>query len=387
MPFNDNTRFWVVFDTCTIREYYQDVHNLIALPSGTTIRYEYREKYLSPAAVRAASNPETAPASVLLVYAQWNRYVRGNDAPPRSTPSSEILWVPTRFAEMQLIPPAEGANYFFDFKVLSYPKLDQTALMRILNPVITANEVPFNKWVCLSDDFQAFEALRRGTESENWQAIVDTLGTPPMQFSADTFMRLKGPFYGSRGGILPPKYKQEKQTVDNKMQVRKVISLYELVENEEYSFEVISHSPAPSSARAGAVIQRRLEVQPEKDGPIIVLGNPRLDLRQYTGQIIKFKAKRYEEMDQKTGSIRLDTGLLPDNWPVGANFLLLFRIKKKALKAIIALLTGVAAAVLLLFATKLWDKNPVFGVAAAVVGLFLTVITILLLTGKLSFKL
>jgi hypothetical protein len=85
MDFEDKKHFWIIFDTSTLREYYQDVHNLIALPSGASIRYEYREKYLSPSALTAALKPQSAPSAVLLVYAQWTNYVQGSPPPPSTT--------------------------------------------------------------------------------------------------------------------------------------------------------------------------------------------------------------------------------------------------------------------------------------------------------------
>src|SRR5689334_5840571 len=93
--FPDKLRWWVIFDTCTRPEYYQDVHNLLALPRDVLLRYEYRSKYLSPAAIQAATNPNTAPLWVLLVYAQWALYKKDAPDPPPDTPDSQMLWIPT----------------------------------------------------------------------------------------------------------------------------------------------------------------------------------------------------------------------------------------------------------------------------------------------------
>jgi hypothetical protein len=288
---------------------------------------------------------------------------------------------------MQLIPSPEGANFFFDFKVLGYPNANDGGLLKILKPLIKNNEVPYTKWVCLSDDLVAFDSLHRGKNSDNWQLIVDKLGTPPIQFSADSFMRLKGPYKNSDGTIVQPSYIEEKQSANGQVDIRKTSSLYDLDENESYSFEIISYSPPPSDARSSEA-QRKVISQTDKDGPLSLLGDSEIDLRQYTGKIIRFKAKRYEEMDQKIGSIRFDTGARsPDNWPLGANFSLTFRVNKRTAKAMMALLTGVVAAVLLLFATKIYDKSVLWGVVAGIVGTLLAVITVLLISGKLSFKL
>jgi len=42
--FDDESRLWAIFDTCTKPHYYQDVHNLLAAPQGWVLRYEYRKQ-------------------------------------------------------------------------------------------------------------------------------------------------------------------------------------------------------------------------------------------------------------------------------------------------------------------------------------------------------
>ena len=198
---NNTSTFWVIFDTCTRRHYYQDVHNLLAYPAGSTIRYEYRDEWLSSEALRASSNPKTAPATILLVYAQCNEYKKGDSTPPSSSPGDEILWVATRFAELQHVH-AEAGNNFFDFKALAYPKQDNDSLMKILHPLIDKQETPFHKWVVMSDDLNALNSLQRGNDAENWRSIVEFLSEPPMQFAGDSFWRLKGCYRGRLGSLI-----------------------------------------------------------------------------------------------------------------------------------------------------------------------------------------
>jgi len=372
MAFNDEIRFWIIFDTCTRPSYYQDVHNLLALPKGGTMRYEYRDQWLSSAAVKVASNPESAPSKILLVYAQWTKYQKGGGTPKPPPPSSEMLWVPTRIAEMQLIVQ-EGANFFFDFKVLDYPKVDEDTLLKILKPLIQAQEVPFHKWVCLSDDLQGLASLKRGKEDENWQSIVDRLGTPPMQFCGDSFWRLRGLFHGSTKELLIPTYRK---------QIRKVVSSYELFENESCVIEVISHNPPQSSQQ-----ERRLEVQFDKDGPFSVVGDTSLDLRQYTGHNVEIKVKRYEEMEERVGIIWLNSSPQRNQWPIGPKLSLRFTAKKKAWRALLSLFTLILGGVALAFAGTLLDKYPIWAVAIFLVGALLIVVKELLVTGKLPVKL
>lgn len=383
--FKDRKRFWVIFDTSTRREYYLDVHKLLALPSGATLPYQYRAKYLSPDAEVAAKAPESAPSMVLLVYGQWNKYVKG-DSTKLSPPMSEMIWIPTRFAEMQLIPAPEGGNYFFDLKVQGYPSVDKPALAKILDPLVAAGEVPFQKWVSVSSELTALESLQRGEDSENWQAIVDELGIPPIQFAGDSFFRVKGPYRGSAGRLLSPTYIEEKQTTEGAVEVRKVGTLYDVFENETLSLEVISASPPPSAARNNVLV-RTMTIQEEKDGLLVIEGVRSLDLRQYNRETIKLRVKRYEELDERLGTITLSAGKGADDWPLGATLVQTYRIRKRTAKVLAALFTGVCAVVLLLIAVKLWESDPIISILTAAIGALLVVITLLLSTGKLGFKL
>jgi len=384
MAFNDKTRFWVIFDTCTRLEYYKDVHNLLALPRGATIRYEYRKRWLSQEAVDAAVNPGIAPSLILLIYGQWKRYRKGDPDPDSSTPSSEILWVPTRIAEMQLIPPPEGENFFFDFKVLGYPKPDDRALMEILNPLIRSDRVPYHKWVSISNHMEALTLLREGRDEENWQLIVNCIGSPPMQFSGDSFWRVKALLHAKTGRDLDPKYEEEKRAIDSKFEIRKVTSFYELSESESYKVEVISHSP-PQPNHLVTRPPRRLEIQVDKDSPLSAIGNTSFDLRSYTGIFVEIQAKRYAEIQDKIGTVTFRTTPLENGWPVGPSFSLRFRVKKKW-EVIVGILFGVFGLSAIFYANYLRDKNITCAITLFLAGVFLEVIAGVLLEGKIKIR-
>lgn len=382
MQFKDNRRFWVVFDTCTRSSYYQDLHNLLALPRGATLRYEYRERYLSPSAIEAARNPESAPAQVLLVYAQRAGHHRGDPVPEPSTDAGQIIWVGTRLGEMLLIPSQEGENFFFDFKVLEYPRLDEPTLRRILQPLIARNEVPFIKWVSLAEEVQALSPLKGASEEENWQSIVNTLGTTT-QFAGDSFWRVKGPFVGRRGHVVRAKYDKELQVVANRSEVRKVSSLYDLSEGDVCSLEAVSHTPAGYGPHRGP---RTLNVRVDPAGPLAVLGDAALDLRQYTGHIVKVKAKRYAEVEDHHGTVSLDSPLDQSGWPTGPRITLAFSVAKKVWEVIVGLVALVAAGVLGLFAVKFWDGAPDRAILLGLIGVVCAILASLLLTGRLGLK-
>ena len=382
------TSFWVIFDTCTEPDYYQDVHNVLALPRGATVRYEYREQWLSPAAVQAASDPPSAPTAILLVYAQWKDYTKGGTSPASPPPAEEMAWLPIRLADMQLIPPREGDNFFFDFKLGDYPRLDSDCLRDILSPLMAAQEVPLHKWVSISHDVEALKSLRSQLDSDNWQKIVDSLATPPMQFQGDTFWRVKGPYRPSSRPIQPT-YREERQYVSGTEQSRQVTSLYNLDENEGCSIEVISHTPpTPREALSGSnVPQRRLQVQVDQGGPLSLEGDTTLDLRHYTAQSIRVRATRSEELDERATIVRLNSAAQPTQWPTGPDVRLRFSVKKGTSRMFAATCFGLCGALFVFIAGNIWDQNNAASVAVGLAGTALIFIASVLLRGKLPMTL
>jgi hypothetical protein len=59
------TPFFIVFDTCTHARYYSDVHEVLAMPAGGIIRYEYKRSLFKPDAAAALDalcvNPSSLP--------------------------------------------------------------------------------------------------------------------------------------------------------------------------------------------------------------------------------------------------------------------------------------------------------------------------------------
>jgi hypothetical protein len=159
-PFSDTSRFWVIFDTSTLPDYYLDVHKLLAIPKGATLRYNYKEKYLSTSALEASRHPNTAPKLGMLFYGQRSGFHRGDETPPTGTMFEAMLWIPTRMVEMLCIPERDGETFNYDFKVLQYPSLDREATRHILAPLVQSRETPFNKWVTTSSELGALKSMQ-----------------------------------------------------------------------------------------------------------------------------------------------------------------------------------------------------------------------------------
>ncbi len=317
MPSPVSREFWVIFDTCTRPEYYQDVHNLLALPEGAVMRYEYRDKYLSERALRLALDPDAAPVRVLLVYGQKPGLARGAGNTEAAAPGKETQWISTRLGTMLAIPSTNGANFFFDFSMSRYPKTDPEILQKILAPLIVKSETPFNKWVAVSDDLSAYNDLDRGVEEANWEAIIDQLSAKGMQFQNDSFWRLKPNNSNAQPALVTDAEGQD---------VRQISSRYRLLPEDVWSFEAFSYSPA---GRTTDQPSRVLEIHMDPTGPLLLDGSASIDLRQYTARILKFKAKRSHADSVVTAAVRFETSSDQKDWPDGPNLEIIFEISQQ----------------------------------------------------------
>src|SRR5882724_8742782 len=166
--FTDSSRFWVIFDTCQLAEYYLDVHKLLALPAGSIIRYDYHSQYISDEALAVLNGNPDKPSEVLLIYVQHVGYRRGNGPEYQPVAGEEVLAIGTRLARMRLAPDIGGQRYAFDLEVQGYPKLNPDAINRILEPLIQKSETPWCKWVSISNMNDEMAKLRSGKDTDNW---------------------------------------------------------------------------------------------------------------------------------------------------------------------------------------------------------------------------
>lgn len=379
--------FWVIFDTATVPEYYQDVHNVLALPQGGIIRYEYRSKYLSKGSLERLQRPSNLPRSCLIVFTQPMGANRGDNLDAESISSGKlILWVATRLALLPVNPIRSGEFFIFDLKMMQYPQHDINHLMTIINPLIQSGETPYRgKWVTISDQVAALVSIRVGDETENWQEIVRQIGQPKALFEGDFFWRLRGPFIHRFRSLAlrMPRYRTSFEIGAEHRLARGLRFSYSAAEGASMLIDASSYRPSGLLRRARPLVK----VSVEKDGPIMLHGGPpviSVNLRHYTTQTVGLHAKRYDELDRREGIIRFESGDWVNGFPVGPEIELPISVRKNVFR----LVTGVAAALeavaLTFFATKLPAEE--FGTALIYIILAFVMATaaVFMLTGRLT---
>lgn len=376
----DNTKFWVIFDTATKPDYYQDVHNILALPGGAIIRYEYRLDWLSEAAKRHANDSKSSPVSGLVIFTQLAGRTRENQEAQKLGGNGEPVWTPTRFIRLATPPIRNGDHFVFDLKVLDYPRLDREELMKIINPLLASEETPYHgKWVTVSDKAGAFGELHRGDETENWQQIVSDIGQAQRRFAGDFFWRLRGPF-GRNGAQLvleTPRYDSIEEIAAGQSLVRGTRALHELVEGKTLLFEATSYVPRPAVDPRSPTI---LRVEVEKDGPVLLQASAisrEINMRRYTSKTVELRGKRSEEIERREGTAKFSSGPWLSGWPVGPEFELEMSVKKSWWRT--ALGVGLALAALIPFSVG-GDVSNTFIKAILILS------AVLVLTGRLSIR-
>lgn len=190
----------VVFDTCTRSQYYADVHQLLALPSGTILRYDYQEKYFSPEAfayLRSVRETD-CPVDVILFYGQFIDYTKGAADPKGKLldPANSVL-IPTRYAKLRNVAVEERVGgddgsrtiVYFHMELCGFPDPDSSAIRPLLDMLAEKKELPFEKWVALAPVGADLSAFRQ-EGAQLWGKVVDRLAAPPSQFHGDVFWRI-----------------------------------------------------------------------------------------------------------------------------------------------------------------------------------------------------
>jgi hypothetical protein len=353
--FADASRFWVMFDTCQLPEYYLDVHKLLALPAGAIIRYDYRSDYISTEALAVLDATSAAPRDVLVIYVQHVRYKRGDGPGYQPTANEDVFAMGTRFARMRLAPNIGGQRYAFDLEVEGYPKLDPQVLNRILEALIEKNEAPWSKWVSISGMTDELAKLRSGRDADNWVAIASQLQSHPSQFEGDVFWRLGSPVLD---GESPATLIYETQSATAPGGIRQIQFAYPLIEGQGCEFEVFSI--------AAHKLVRQLQLSVSAGGPLEVVGPNIIRLRYDASTRFKIKGQRMETVFDRSGTLSLNSGAPVNDWPIGPQLDLQFTVRKSKIAVALGASLLLIAVVCGFVATTVWKDSLTWGIVCTI---------------------
>lgn len=371
-----NINFWVIFDTCTRPEYYQDVHNLLALPKGSIITYNYNKKYCDDLSLDYAKLGEY-PKTVLLIYNQFEEYKRGETHEVFKgliKAKGKSFYIPTRFATIKSIQFIHDEIYF-DLEVDSYPYIGNETTIKSITDSLN-NSVPFatpSKYVAISSRNDDLSIIKNSkTDKDNWSAIVSKFRDHKNQFSNDSFWRVEGPY--SNNKLIEPSYSYN---IDESGQNVNYQSHYNIKEGLEFYFLLYNYEPISTikaeiyreaiekNINLDSVI-RRIQIK-DTFSPFICFIK-KLELRQYFITKIKFQKNYNRDLYTKEGACYLSTSGQSDEWPIGANIYFYFKLKKRWLHIILGILLILLSVFFTLYSSQVIDcyltKGIILGLCA-----------------------
>lgn len=320
--FTDDSRVWIIFDTCTRPEYYLDVHKILAAPAGWVVRYDYREKYLTEDVV-AALREENAllPRDVLLLYAQIRTHVRGAE-PPKDTPSfDQMTWTPTRLGRMVNVVEDAG-KFYLDFQVLGYPSL-APSIQLICRQLYGLKATPFWKWIAFADLDDDFTPVRDGTADVNWHEIVEQLDQPPSQFAGDLFWRITSIRKSGTAGGLELSTRTERRGEA----IRQVRSYLGVRDSAIYMAEITTMR-SPASRTGGTSQQFRIVPESDSRELLRVVGPGYIAPRQYTSDHLELETGALVFPKSRPVDVTVSTTPKDGDWAQGPELKLRFEVSK-----------------------------------------------------------
>lgn len=196
----------IIFDTSTIPEYYNDVHKILALPSGHVVTYDYGEGNVSGAAslvLEELLKPHQTTRA-LLAYIEPKGYQKGagtNATGPLSEPTFQTLTRIVRVLDVRKMQYGKSARYYIDLELLGYPfDRDQTGANALIATLRASGEIPMKTYVAVCPDNAA--GLFADVQQERAFSQIATALAEGSQFSKDTFWRLTKITYKTKS-LLP----------------------------------------------------------------------------------------------------------------------------------------------------------------------------------------
>lgn len=377
--------FWVIFDTSTRRDYYRDVHNLLALPPGSTIRYDYNERHLSAAAAAEAKKSDACTTTVLVAYAQSKRFKKGDADPDGALAYEEGLWIGTRIANLSHLQFSVN-RYYFSLEMLEYPAPDDAAFGAIMQALAATQDTPFVKWVAMSNLDAQFDALNNGAASENWASIVSRIGNFPSQFSGDSFWRIAKIASGPQKTDIQPLLRDHSEVTSGKDRITDVEAVFPINELDRLSLQIESRIPETGEELRNKEPEaaRTVTFETAPEGPLKDLNGRTLTLRRYASDWIETEVGGSDRIDAQFCDLTMKTGPAAGAYPIGPEFPLRFQAAKKPGRGYFALLFAIVGAIFLAVGAGLLNGRLEWGIGLIASGVILGVLAYFLWSGRVK---
>jgi len=353
--------FFVVFDTCTHAQYYGDVHQVLALPEGAVIRYEYKRYLYSDEAAEALeqlqAHPQRLPVPALLLYGEKQGFEHNDPEPDTMLTQADSFFIPTRSADLVAVSierSAERASdvIYMHFQLKGFIDPDLAAFNALIAALEAAHSLPFGdkatayNWISLLPrQLAAQRGALMSDGSANWTKVVDKFVSLPTQFSNDVFWRVRGVVEIVNGQPGEAVALTDRATND-RTHVERWRRDYRLHESKGYAVSVQTYSPDGHGHDVPGNASIAMTSNDDDQGLLKLSANPLVIVPNQI-EHKRFSISTDAALDTRFTGIRLDTQIpdYTDPYPPGSLCFLTFSIRKQRWRVLAgcALVLGGAA--------------------------------------------
>jgi hypothetical protein len=364
---------FVIFDTSTLPEYYNDVHNIIALPRDHVVTYDYSIKHVSSDAVgilRAFNSGNPKPTiRVILAYVQAVAYKKGagsDSSDPIPEPTFATL---TRLAKVIAVRETkndDGARFYIDLQLQGYPfDKDRSVAKSIVMKLRTIGTLPMKTYIVVCPDSAPDALFSQTADDQAFSQVVDTLSTDPSQFSLDTFWRLVKASFRTKSLIpmistsitdLTPKIGQDGE---------RRYSYLELVDQSTIHFLLQFHRGKEERGLKYRARQITVEVTPKVASDLLISG---FQARSFGRETVAVSVPATSSLSAQEARFSLVTKLHQDDkrkdYPYGPQLVVPIKYHKRISRSIIAILSLCVSSGLFAwaaFTTSVFANAPAVG--------------------------
>ena len=194
-----SSRILVVFDTCALPEYYDDVHKIIAYPRDFIVTYDYGAGNIDDEAIKLLDDLEKQKSCeypTLLVYIQDPRFRKGDTSPPSGPLPADSIVALTRLAYVKAVRRKThdaAARYYLDLLLGGYPYDRGRSNAKLVADDLRARGcIPMKTYIALMHDAAGETIHSHEVDDEKgFSSVVENLSTEGSQFTRDTFWRIR----------------------------------------------------------------------------------------------------------------------------------------------------------------------------------------------------
>ncbi len=371
------------------------MHEVLALPAGAIVRYEYKRYLFKPEAAAMldgfANTPSGLPADTLLMYGEKRSYRKGDKDPQEMLRWRDSVFTPTRSARIVGVARMSGASteedvFHMHLEMRGFVDPHSPLIAELVQGLEADSALPFGVkhqehiWIALLPDSLRKQRDRLLSDNQQlWSRVVERLINLPTQFCDDAFWRVVRIETAAGTPVA-----LEKRSTNEPNNPTRYQHDYPVEESKGYQLVVQTYSPDAHGHQIPGNATLAMTAYDDPNG-LIKLSTRPMALVPNETKAQPFSIDTNDTLGARYAGVLLETQI-PDyegTYPRGSLCHLTFAIRKKIWRYVAGGLFLLIAAALSACATiTAWGPDTRIG--CAVGAAFALALSGLVLTGRLK---